>query len=188
MNQIGRFRLGILALVLLFGLAWYFLAYRPLQAKIAAANAATTAAQAQIAADRVQLVALVNDRRHAPSLQRSLQALSTALPNQFDLAAFIGSLDAYATHDGVTLTQIAPSSPAAGSSAQGTGLPPQVAAISFSLQASGTYHQVVSFLHSLDGAGEVVTVDSLQISSNGASAGSSPKLLANIAGRVYYHA
>ncbi len=188
MKPVKWFRLGVIGLVIVAGVAWYFLAYQPLQGKISAANAAIAAEQAQIATDRAQLVALVNDRRHAASLERSLRALSSALPNQFNLATFIHSLDGYATQDGVTLTQIAPSPPATGTSAQTAGLPPQVAAIGFSVQASGSYHQAVSFLHSLDTASEVVTVDSLQISSNGASAGSAPKLLVNITGRVYYHA
>lgn len=153
---------GTLAVVLL----WWFAILSPKRSATSTARAEADAAVARGQELEQTLARLRELDRNRPQIEADLRALNAAIPATPDLATFILSANEIAASSGVDFLSIAPSPPAAATTA---GAPTSVA---LAIQVKGDFFAVVDYLNRLEDLERIVVVDDISLASGAGSSGS----------------
>lgn len=156
---------------------WFMVFFRPQSHKLSNLHNQSAQASQQISQLDTEIGQMKALLPLIPADQKALAKLKAAVPDNPSLSDAIDQLHAAATHSGVSLTSIGPSTPSAatGSAKTTQGTP----AITLSLTAAGTYQQMMAFIDALDSAPRTFVIDRLGLSG-------APQLTATMSVRVFY--
>ena len=167
---------------LLLVVAWYFLLWSPESKSLKSARKAHSAAVAQVGQLNSQVGSLQGLVKQIPQDDLKFAQLEQALPDNPELDQALNLLHQTAVQTGVTVSNLAPSTPA-GAVANGTqASSPQAGgspAITLGMTAQGTLGQVRNFLAALESMPRTLVVDKLTLSTGAIST-------ANITARIFY--
>jgi Tfp pilus assembly protein PilO len=166
--------------VLMIGL-WFTELWGPEKHSYASAKESLT----KLESDRDELQAKVAElsKLNETKLQKGVDALDAAIPNNADLDSFFHNVQDAASSTGVTLTAVTPASPNAQVAVVSTGISPPpagVSAINVTVSISGNYASTSSFLDALDNLPRLVITDSIAMNYDGSSGGLQSQLAVRI--------
>lgn len=160
-------RRTLLAIVgggLVLVLVWWFAVLSPKRHATAEARSETAAAEARGRELEQTIVRLRDLDRNRPQIEADLRALNAAIPATPDLATFILSANEIAASAGVDFLSIAPSPPAAATTAGGP------TSIALAIQVTGDFFSVVDYLNRLEDLERIVVVDDITLAAGGGGA------------------
>lgn len=159
----------VIAVVIAVVAAWYFALWKPLDHRVAAANATRSQAATNVAGLRAQVAAFVTEERHAPAERRALRKLQEAVPNSPELSTALRDLASAAAASGAALSTISPSAPVAPATGTTTAGP---TALTLSLAATGSYRQVTGFVRDVESLPRLFVISNFSLAGGSAGAGS----------------
>ena len=172
---------GAAALVIV--VAWYFLLWGPESKSLKSAHKAHAAAEQQVSQLNGQVSTLNGLLQQIPADNAKFAQLQANLPDNPQLDQALNELHQAAIQTGVTLSQLAPSTPPGAAASGGQSSSAQAGStpsITLGMTAVGNFNQVLAFLSALDGMPRTVVVDKVSLSGGNNSSS------ANISARIFY--
>jgi type IV pilus assembly protein PilO len=146
-----------LAVLVVFGVAWTFLLWRPAGDELSEAEVERRSTEDRLVTLQAQHARLLAIQSDLPRLQSGIESLRAAVPDEAELAEFLLAVDEAGKSSGVVLNSIAPTEPRMDSV---TGL----MIVDVSIASSGGYYQMLDFLNRLQDMHRVLTVETLGLS------------------------
>lgn len=146
-----------LAILVVFGVAWTFLLWRPAGEELSGAEVERRSTEDRLVTLQAQHARLLAIQSDLPRLQSGIESLRAAVPDEAELAEFLLAVDEAGKSSGVVLNSIAPTEPRMDSV---TGL----IIVDVSIASAGGYYQMLDFLNRLQDMHRVLTVETLGLS------------------------
>ena len=146
-----------LAVLVVFGVAWTFLFWRPAGDELSEAQVERRVAEDRLVTLHAQHARLLSIESDLPRLQSGIESLRAGVPDEAELAEFLLAVDEAGKSSGVVINSIAPTEPRMDSV---TGL----VIVDVSIASSGGYYQMLDFLNRLQDMPRVLTVEALGLS------------------------
>ncbi|MGH9194526.1 MAG: type 4a pilus biogenesis protein PilO, partial [Acidimicrobiia bacterium] len=124
-------------IVLILGIAYFFLVWRPQSNKITETRTQAEQTEQQVEQIKLEIARLKALRDRAPELRQQAAKLDAALPGEPQLAQFILSVQEAANTSGIDWLSISPSPPAASAGGGQAGQPTDVLVVNISMQING---------------------------------------------------
>lgn len=175
------------AAALVLVIAWYFLLWGPEAKSVKSAHKAHAQAEQKITQLQSQIISLQGLVKQIPEDNAKFAQLEAALPENPQLDQALNLLHQAAVQTGVTLANVAPTTPSGSSSgaspSQGASGGP---AITLSLSVLGNPAQLEAFLSALNTLPRTIVVDKVSLSGGGQSSSSNSGGAASLTARIFY--
>lgn len=168
-----------LGLVLVIGVAWMFLLYRPAGTELEDARTDLQLVQDELSQADVQLGRLRSIEADLPRLQSGIETLRAAVPDDIGLADFILSVNEAAVASGLDVRSIVPDQPR-------NGIESGLMEINIGLNTEGGYYKILDFLNRMSAMHRVITIENLGLTAfRGDNVALEPSLQVTMRARIY---